>query len=159
VVGDRATVKHDAMSDRNAVAEDRRPALATDVDRRVVLDVGGAPDAHPFHVRTDDDLKPHTRSRADLDVADHVRRIVHVDVGREERRHAVVGDDHATTFTGLCRDDNPNILGSTDRPCLIRSRLLREAMVAPDFEIRDRKCEPGDLSGLFFHQHAWRLPR
>jgi len=98
-------VEHDAMTDRDAVAEDRRPAVVADVDHRKVLDVRSSTDAHALDVAADHALEPDARLGADLDVADHVRGLVHPDIRSETGLAILDSNDHleARSSAAECR--------------------------------------------------------
>ena len=82
------------MAHRHIVADDRRLRAGVDVDDGAILDVAALADADEIGIAAQHAVKPHTRLRTDLDLADHRRR------GRNE---GIGGHARAMPFKGINR--------------------------------------------------------
>ncbi len=77
-IADRATVERHGVSYGNPVAHHHAVLVAHAVEHAAILDVRVLSDTNRVHVAADDRVHPHAGAFADLDVADDLRRLVHV---------------------------------------------------------------------------------
>ena len=69
-VSDAAAMHDRTMSDRDLVTQECRIAIRSDMQGRLILNIGSLADADAFHVASQDGSVEDARVRADLDVAD-----------------------------------------------------------------------------------------
>jgi hypothetical protein len=69
-VSDAAAMHDRTMSDADLVTQNCRIAIRSDVQGRLILDIGSLADADAFHIASQDGSVEDARVRADLDVAD-----------------------------------------------------------------------------------------
>ena len=110
-VMDRARVHDGGVTDRDVGTDDQRKtgvgvfAGVGHVQDRAVLHIRARTDADVMHVTARDDTGPQRSVLANLDVADHLRRRVDVDVGADARYGALVGSDvHGTQARWFAQD-------------------------------------------------------
>src|SRR6185369_5368375 len=93
-VFDDAAMQRHRVADRYPVAQDDRPFTQHAVQYRAVLDVRVCADADGMDVAADDRAHPYAGIFAQLDVADHLRRLVDVTSCSNLRQHTLVWSNH-----------------------------------------------------------------
>ena len=90
-------VQHDFVGDGHVIADQQREAVGVeragmgDVQHAAVLHAGALADADAVHVAADHGQWPDRAVAADLDVADHHRRVVDEGPFTEARRVLLIG--------------------------------------------------------------------
>ena len=91
---DLAPVQRHRVPHGHVLADHAREVGPLDVDHAVVLDVGAGADADGVHVTADYAVHPDAGVGTELDVADHLGRVVHPGAVAELRPGSLVGSYH-----------------------------------------------------------------
>ncbi len=89
-----AAMKRDRMAHRHVLAEIDAPLLLHSMQHAVVLNVGIGADANLVHVPAQDRVHPYRCVLAENDVADDLRRLVHITCRRNRRAHSFNRSNH-----------------------------------------------------------------